>query len=1009
MIPCGICERTFATQRGASQHKRRVHPDEYFTQSISESGLSSRTRYCWTEDEVTALAVCEVEATRTGNNVNMNRYLRNMCPRRTYDSIKGKRASPEYRRLVKSMLLGKGFCQIPDRRDKEMTASQTEMVSSVDAETEGTQAYSDGPCQTAFKKAIYDSVRTLRRMTEFKTQALLSTARSMENRTILDQGLMDWCANFRGGIIATLAYRLKMGKVQRDPAPNARKRKRDSYATTQRLYNKDPKKVVNRLLDNSQKVLSNSPKASQLFQFWSEAFGHEGTQVVTPVQGSGLCQTKIWYPVTCDEVKATEPRRGTTTGPDGITATAWRVIPREVRTLFYNLIMFRCDLGEELANSSTIFIPKSINPTSPSEFRPISIASVITRQLHGILARRLQSRHQLNPSQKGFRRMDGVAENILTLKAILVDARERSKELHIASIDIRNAFGSITHSAIMESLRQIGVDEKSVSYIQKAYGQASTNLIYDGETSFVKIKRGVMQGDPLSPILFNIALDRALDGLEGCLGYSFGNNTKVCCVAYADDILLISGSELGLQHNLSKLANKLGEMGLAINTNKTSVLSMIHLGKEKKWVVDKRSRFELSGQALKQLGPSDTWKYLGISFCGPKVVQTSKVGLIEEIRVISSAPLKPQQKLHLLKQYVLPRHLHTMVLGKVKMVDLEELDREVRKAIREWLKLPMDLTKAYFHAQVSAGGLGVMSLRTAIPQQSRNRMMRFAEKDNDLSQSFDKSFYYQENLKRSERYLRKCGDTKEAQTKYWEDQLYNKIDTADLKDVKHCPESTGWIGSHPQSLKVSGREFVGYHKIRAGCLPTHARRSRGREDEALCRSGCPLRETNYHVIQQCDRTEGGRSRRHNHVVERIEAVLKKRGFTVHKEPQLLTTVGMRKPDLIVVCGEKAYIMDVQIVKGDIMKKARSSKKHKYQDIVGFPQVMREMYGCTKVSHQPITISYKGVMERKAREMLLKKFNFSKKKLTELLLGVMRGSWLNWLTFNRSSRIAWMVE
>lgn len=56
-----------------------------------------------------------------------------------------------------------------------------------------------------------------------------------------------------------------------------------------------------------------------------------------------------------------------------------------------------------------------------------------------------------------------------------------------------------------------------------------------GDELFVQ-GRGVLQGDPLSPILFNIAIDYVLGGLSNNIGVEYGGE-KVGALAYAEDVV----------------------------------------------------------------------------------------------------------------------------------------------------------------------------------------------------------------------------------------------------------------------------------------------------------------------------------------------------------------------------------------------------------------------------------------------------------------------------------------
>ena len=63
----------------------------------------------------------------------------------------------------------------------------------------------------------------------------------------------------------------------------------------------------------------------------------------------------------------------------------------------------------------------------------------------------------LSTAQKGFRSFDGVIEHNLMIQCAINEARERGREVHIAFIDLQNAFCSVPHSLIRSVLERSGV------------------------------------------------------------------------------------------------------------------------------------------------------------------------------------------------------------------------------------------------------------------------------------------------------------------------------------------------------------------------------------------------------------------------------------------------------------------------------------------------------------------------------------------------------------------------
>ena len=74
-------------------------------------------------------------------------------------------------------------------------------------------------------------------------------------------------------------------------------------------------------------------------------------------------------------------------------------------------------------------------------------------------------------------------------------------------------------------------------------------------TDFFSYRKGVRQGCPLSHTLFNLYVNNLLNDLieNGFDSVHLSDKLHITCLAYADDIILISKSALGLQNLLNCL------------------------------------------------------------------------------------------------------------------------------------------------------------------------------------------------------------------------------------------------------------------------------------------------------------------------------------------------------------------------------------------------------------------------------------------------------------------------
>src|SRR6266550_1644237 len=88
------------------------------------------------------------------------------------------------------------------------------------------------------------------------------------------------------------------------------------------------------------------------------------------------------------------------------------------------------------------------------------------------------------------------------------------------------------------------------------------------QTEWIKIGRGVRQGCCLSPTLFNMYEEEMINEFLENEGSNIGGR-KICCVRFADDMVLIDESKEKMQKMLDRLERKCREYGMKINVGKT--------------------------------------------------------------------------------------------------------------------------------------------------------------------------------------------------------------------------------------------------------------------------------------------------------------------------------------------------------------------------------------------------------------------------------------------------------
>ena len=166
-----------------------------------------------------------------------------------------------------------------------------------------------------------------------------------------------------------------------------------------------------------------------------------------------------------------------------------------------------------LTTGRTVLIVKNKELGSiATNFRPITCLPLIWKLLTGILAdelyQHLESKELLPEEQKGCRRdARGTKDQLLIDKTILKNCRRRLTGLGMAWIDFTKAFDMVPHSWIIKCMTIFGVASNVTRLLENSMKGWRTELSSGGvRLGDVNIRRGIFQGDSLSPLLFVLSL-----------------------------------------------------------------------------------------------------------------------------------------------------------------------------------------------------------------------------------------------------------------------------------------------------------------------------------------------------------------------------------------------------------------------------------------------------------------------------------------------------------------------
>jgi hypothetical protein len=417
-------------------------------------------------------------------------------------------------------------------------------------------------------------------------------------------------------------------------------------------------------------------------------------------------------PITALEVEEAIKRtpNESSPGPDGFGYELYKFFPKILSAIlakvFNAMLKDDCILPTGFGLSLMSLLFKKDDPRDIRNWRPISLSNTDEKLLSRILASRLG---EVLPSlvgkqQAGFVKNRETSDVIIHVQHVIRYLKRQNTGAYLALVDFEKAYDTVDHDFLFLVLNKLGVGDNFVLWISRLYEQAKVKVKVDRSfTEEIAMKRGVRQGCPISPLLFNLvveclALSINQSKLEGIKHPHF--DTKI--LQFADDTSVFLKNQKDLEIMLESLVAFEAASGLKVNAKKTKLL---RIGVSQEPLVGGTKYEVVNGPELllgvpvgnKISAMNDLWNPL-LAKIGTAMTRWScrKLTLIGKATVIN-----------------------TLLLSKLwYRASMELIPKKVRTRLKKMIKsFLFDKGKAWttkkpWTAPVSAGGLGILPLKT---------------------------------------------------------------------------------------------------------------------------------------------------------------------------------------------------------------------------------------------------------------------------------------------------------
>lgn len=230
-------------------------------------------------------------------------------------------------------------------------------------------------------------------------------------------------------------------------------------------------------------------------------------------------------------------------------------------------------IPDDWKTCTIITLFKKGNPYNIKNYRGIGLINVgLKFYLHILkikLTNIIENKNILSDTQFGFRKNRSCLMNLEILYKLI----QKYDKLYLCFIDLNKAFDSINRTKLIKQLYKYKIDKILIKKIKYLFKNINIKIVCNDNKISEKLTptRGIIQGCPLSPILFITFIADIKFIFKNYKTISL-ENKFINTLEFADDIVIIASSKTELQNKLYIFKKYIEKKKFNINLQKTQIL-----------------------------------------------------------------------------------------------------------------------------------------------------------------------------------------------------------------------------------------------------------------------------------------------------------------------------------------------------------------------------------------------------------------------------------------------------